>query len=1387
MFSINTNGSLAPLDIFLLRPDGSILCSLNHYIDETSASLTINLNQQDELSFSITTSPSDRLKWFDSLQEGLYLMVERVGLFKMKQPTISRDGIKETKQVTASSCEVELEDISFNLEINMGTETSMERLVDYDDGETEELLDAYTGIPKDWIVLYNTFPEQLTELAEKYDSGYFGEVDSNGDTVITDEQLVSEIESIVKTIPRLKNSISSSVLTEYVVITKENGTTTITLTALFRERISSLISFYTKYRDQLSLISLAIDGTNGNWSVGDIYGVSDGDYTLANKKFQFEADTNVYAFLTQDVARASKCIVWFDTIKRRVNVTPVDAIGQDSGVVISYDDLLNKMDISSTDDQFSTQIYVKNGDNFGIEQVNFGLPYIYDLTYKINAVDADGDRIYVSDEVADAYNEYVSFVDEKREEYIALSRQILKYDAEINELKYRVPLGVLKTDWTTYTQSELEAALKQYHNLLLALLTLYKEDYGDNGVDENGDPVTEVIKESPYWNDYVTYTSVIDEITGALSPSSDDNTPDEVIEEGVAEEIVVSEPAYNSSASDDGNASSDSDATGTTQSVVTRNSGTSVSEIKATLSAWETEWQLYGLVELQAKISSIEQVMSVLAESSVLLDSDGAPIAWSNLTDAQKAEFGGADVAYQYDVYKEYYDAHSGATAYLAELTEEISGLEELRASAQQQRIAISKAVQLQNYFDEDVYRTLSLLLRSATYSNDNIFTTSIDSSDEKIDRMLELLEDAKERASIVSRPQLTFNADTDNLLALIDYKACWDSFNVGNFILVQYRDDTYVSLRLVSYTFNPAMPSGSFSMVFSNYTASMSGRTDLEYLLGLGGGVSSGGSGSSGSGSTSIGEDTDAVISNTMLTQLLESETFGTRVRDVVLDTIDVKSITAKQATFAGLNGGTTKIDAGCVQTGKLYDAVYRRLVNNGTIAIGSIENTSGSIIDLDTGKFNLGGKLKWNGSTLSVEGAVIATTLSTGGRTSSGTGIAGIYIDASGNMYAGSNNQTRINADGTFNFGNGQIVFNGTNVVLSANVDASNITAGHVAAENITGTTISGKTISGGSISIGTGFSVNSSGVLTATGANVSGEINADSGKIGGDNGWNITTNKIYTGTPDVGTGSGDITLSSSDFTRSINGTSRSWLRFAVGSNFGISKTGALYTAGATISGNITATTFRANGSDSDIYCTIGDQIAFYNNKSNSDVRILYGRSVFDDTTDPVTYSSVGIYTNSIAFYLTGGSTGYITYMGSRAFQIDRDVRVDRHLEVYGDLSVAGNIYDKNGSTVTGSDFAIKNTISSLEREKSADFIYSLNPVSFKYNEGTSNRLHHGFIAQDVKHSMGEDDWGVYVEVALDNSDDTYIGLRYGEFIADIVATLQTQNDRISELERI
>lgn len=149
------------------------------------------------------------------------------------------------------------------------------------------------------------------------------------------------------------------------------------------------------------------------------------------------------------------------------------------------------------------------------------------------------------------------------------------------------------------------------------------------------------------------------------------------------------------------------------------------------------------------------------------------------------------------------------------------------------------------------------------------------------------------------------------------------------------------------------------------------------------------------------------------------------------------------------------------------------------------------------------------------------------------------------------------------------------------------------------------------------------------------------------------------------------------------------------------------------------------------------------------------------------------------------------------------------DRHYEncelsVYGsafvkyDLRCFGSIY---GTIASDSDENVKKDVHLLDSEESSEFIYNLKPCEFKMINGTSNRYHHGFIAQQVKETM-KDDWGLFIDKKINNDNyETQVSdesknttkeltaryaLRYDELIADVVATVQSQNMRIKKLEK-
>lgn len=121
--------------------------------------------------------------------------------------------------------------------------------------------------------------------------------------------------------------------------------------------------------------------------------------------------------------------------------------------------------------------------------------------------------------------------------------------------------------------------------------------------------------------------------------------------------------------------------------------------------------------------------------------------------------------------------------------------------------------------------------------------------------------------------------------------------------------------------------------------------------------------------------------------------------------------------------------------------------------------------------------------------------------------------------------------------------------NAVTSAKIKAGEVKADNIAADAITTVKIKADAITSAKIAEIGGFTIDTTSIHT--------------------NGVAVTSNA-----------NNSVSLSSVDFTRTVAGASRSGLRFAIGSNFAVANTGALYASGGTIGGwSITSNTIYKN----------------------------------------------------------------------------------------------------------------------------------------------------------------------------------------------------------------
>ena len=203
---------------------------------------------------------------------------------------------------------------------------------------------------------------------------------------------------------------------------------------------------------------------------------------------------------------------------------------------------------------------------------------------------------------------------------------------------------------------------------------------------------------------------------------------------------------------------------------------------------------------------------------------------------------------------------------------------------------------------------------------------------------------------------------------------------------------------------------------------------------------------------------------------------------------------------THINLNDGSF-IFAG----GKLkYDPKDGLILGGGVLRSANYGGGKGAEINLEKGTFNFANKLILTES---------------GGLTMSGDITSSRFIG--GGIYSSNPDTTTPNTylkltDGTFSFANGKLTYDGTTLNVNGKITATsgtiggcNITQygissdnwyiynnGYAKFENVIINNNSGRS----TLSWGENFSVNSNGMLSASGASISGSITATSGKIGG-----------------------------------------------------------------------------------------------------------------------------------------------------------------------------------------------------------------------------------------------------------------------------------------------
>ena len=352
------------------------------------------------------------------------------------------------------------------------------------------------------------------------------------------------------------------------------------------------------------------------------------------------------------------------------------------------------------------------------------------------------------------------------------------------------------------------------------------------------------------------------------------------------------------------------------------------------------------------------------------------------------------------------------------------------------------------------------------------------------------------------------------------------------------------------------------------------------------------------------------------------------------------------------------------------------------------------------------------------------------------------------------------------------------------------------------------------------------NDSGYQTESGvvSIVDGRITADyveglscefgSGKIGG---WTISGDEIYKGSAGINAG----TAYTKD---SLVSSGTSYVRFYAGNGnrtggkFIVLDDGSLYAEAAKIAGNITATSGSFSNCTIDETCTIRGKLTAATICDNSDSYVAEGSINFvgSGSTSLAQYNMriVDSSNSQLRAYLAlSDSSGLMSaavkctyqytlsglnYNASSGISATGNLcTIDGTLIQIGTPRMGGDYIRLNASAVNSnvsitvtSDRNAKNGITDITERYSGMFD-ALKPRLYKYNDGTSGRLHTGFVAQEVEEAaigagISREDFAALC-ITDEGKEGESWGLRYEEFIALNTYEIQKLKKRLSELEKI
>lgn len=242
---------------------------------------------------------------------------------------------------------------------------------------------------------------------------------------------------------------------------------------------------------------------------------------------------------------------------------------------------------------------------------------------------------------------------------------------------------------------------------------------------------------------------------------------------------------------------------------------------------WETNWELYGINELEVKRVGYVRSMEILEEKGY-----DKPWDSENPTEGVSEDFHNK----QHELYLKYKNYVLEIDERLEKLKTEVDSLNKELKKISEERKALVDAVQMSNErwnFTQEELTLFNILTYETDFQDSTIEILDTYTLTEVIDLAWDLLDSAKEELEIESRPQMSFNIDLDNLFHIQEYMKKANNIEIGDFIFLELMNGFKTKQRLVTLdielvNFNDI----SLNFEFSDSVTVYGKADDYRYLL---------------------------------------------------------------------------------------------------------------------------------------------------------------------------------------------------------------------------------------------------------------------------------------------------------------------------------------------------------------------------------------------------------------------------------------------------------------------------------------------------------------------------------------------------------------------------